>query len=232
MRTVILLLLFLSVTLCEPSCVSKKKGNDGVADCMAAFVQTQIQKRDGLAATYKNARANLSKRADVYDSALSLILLIENEKSTEAKDLADALVNIVEQDGRSRTAYSTSGIFEIEDKSVNLGSMSFQIIALSRFYLNNRNYKYLKAAINLGNFIRSHLLDIDTGGYFGGYSPNGIKYTWRAVEQNIALYAAARLLYSITNGKEWQQVMNNAATFIRHSWENHQGRYAISINGR
>jgi hypothetical protein len=198
---------------------------------MISFVQNQIS-QDGLTATFKNAdKQPLVKRADVYDSALALILLLENGKTNEARPIADALVNVVEPDGRARASYATSRL-QAEDRSVNLGSLSFQIIALARYHLVSQQYKYLETALKIGDFIRKYLASSDMGGYFGGFSPSGVKFTWISVEQNIALYAAARLLNSITSKQEWRAVMSNTANLIKHAWDNKLGRYALSVTSK
>jgi uncharacterized protein YyaL (SSP411 family) len=198
---------------------------------MISFVQNQIR-QNGLTATFKNAdKEPLAKRADVYDSALALILLLENGKTNEARPIADALVNVVEPDGRARASYATSRL-QVEDRSVNLGSLSFQIIALARYYLVSQQYKYLETALKIGDFIRKYLASSDMGGYIGGFSPSGVKFTWVSVEQNIALYAAARLLSSITSKQEWRSVMSNTANLIKHAWDNKLGRYALSVTSK
>jgi hypothetical protein len=174
---------------------------------------------------------------------------MSNNQILLAKRICDTLVLITDLDlvgdGRSRSAYNQiNPIFRDfnpdsppdyyttpVENTIYTGNLAFIIIALGRYYLITKEYKYLKSASLIANFIHSNLeVDLPWGGYAGGFKWDGIKdvaISFRSTEHNIDVYAAARLLFGITNNPLYETMMSVAKTFVSNMWNQEVKSYMV-----
>ena len=172
---------------------------------------------------------------------------MSNNQIQSAKRICDTLVLITDLDkigdGRSCAAYNQiNPIFRDYnpdgppnyytspvDNTIYTGNMAFIIISLGRLYLITKEYKYLKSASLIANFIHSNLqVDLPWAGFAGGFKWDGEKYvsiSYRSTEHNIDVYAAARLLFGITNNPIFQNMMSAAQTFVLRMWNDEAKAY-------
>jgi hypothetical protein len=168
-----------------------------------------------------------------------------------AKRICDTLVLLVNLDkngdGRTRSAYYHTNPIQrdydgvtpitygtrVSNNDVIAGNMAFQIIALGRWYHHTQDFKYLQAAIKIAKYIQANLkYDSAWGGFTAGVDYNSTtgvetKLNWRSTEHNFDIYAAARLLYGLTNDDQWLTMMNQAKGFVNAMFEANSGYYYI-----
>jgi hypothetical protein len=190
--------------------------------------------------------AELAERADVYDNALAVIFLLNEGLIDQARKISDTLVLLIDNeilsDGRLRAAYSVSNPIDrvnyashwasfassAVDSTIDTGDLAFVTIALTRMYIHTGLYKYLKAAIKVATFIQSQQISTSWGGYQGGYTSSDNtdqKVDWRAINHNLAIYAAADNLYGITSDQQWLTMKSIAERFISSMFDSTIGSY-------
>lgn len=97
----------------------------------------------------------------------------------------------------------------------------------------HKTFKYLQAAIKIAKFIKANLkYDSAWGGFTAGIDYNSTtgvetKLKWRSIEHNFDIFAAARLLYGLTNDDQWKDMMNQAKVFVSALYEANGGYYYI-----
>ncbi|KAL0482998.1 hypothetical protein AKO1_014897 [Acrasis kona] len=191
----------------------------------------------------------MSLRADIYDNALAAIFMINAGRLDIAKKICDTFVLLVSLDqigdGRLRAAYSVNNPINREfvnnqyitygpnvvDTSITTGSMAYLVIALTRFYVHTKDYKYLKTAIKVASHINNNLkYDSEYGGFTGGYTQSSltdVPLTWRSVEHNIAVWGAARMLFGLTSDVTWSDMMTSSQTYVQKCFNSNEGVYNV-----
>jgi len=164
-----------------------------------------------------------------------------------ATKICDTFVLLVSldqiSDGRSRVAYSVINPINrdfvpnqyvtyaanVVDTSISTGSMAYMILALTRLYVHTKDYKYIKTAIKIATHINNNLAyESEWGGFTGGYTQSSLQdvpLTWRSVEHNINVWAAARMLYGITSDVTWSDMMKSAQKYVQNCFDANNGFY-------
>ncbi|KAL0491228.1 hypothetical protein AKO1_009970 [Acrasis kona] len=181
---------------------------------------------------------------------MSAIFLMNVAKLDLAQKICDTLVAVVNNektsDGRIRSAYSTLQPISREflptqyttytsnavDPSISTRDQAYTIIALTRMYVHTGMYKYLKAAIKIGTFIKNYQASIKGWqGYNGGFSQdsrgNDVQLNYRTTGHNCAVYAAANMLKGITKDNSWDELMEKSSKFISNMFDSGVGAYRL-----
>ncbi|KAL0481602.1 hypothetical protein AKO1_012509 [Acrasis kona] len=191
----------------------------------------------------------LGQRADVHDNALAAMVFMLNGQMSAAKRICDTFSLTIDldtfADGRTRSAYYSSGPVardydavttltygsKVADNSVITSNMALQVLALCRFYVHTHDYKYLRSAIKVATFIKNNLsVNTPWGGFSDGYDVNGTFVPSRSTEANSAVFAAARLLYSLTSDASWKTMMDATSSFVSNMYQSKGFYYSGTLD--
>ncbi len=182
-------------------------------------------------------------RADVYDTSLAAIYFILRGNLERARALLDGIL-LVQQldpysDGRTRAAYRASHLLagheiwqcppdelSFKDPNAAVGNMSWQGIALARFYCVTGEQEYLDAARLTADWINAHARQSKDDG-FGGFSlgedcledPIAGTTMGRSTEHNVDVYVLATSLYHLDEDPEWLEMGEHAQNFVEHMYD-------------
>lgn len=176
-----------------------------------------------------------------YDDDVMLIALLARGKPDDVsrarvlgESLSYAQAHDPAADGRVRDGYHAKalvdghGLPQIAGETVHTGNLAWTGIALAQLYSVTKNFKYLKAALLLANFIQRNFNDAcGIGGYIGGFEANGKKITYKSTEQNIDLYALFTTLAHLTGDDIWKSRAAHALKMIAAMWDSKQGFFWI-----
>jgi len=188
-------------------------------------------------------------RADVYDSALAAIYILERGANFHggdylgrARSIVDGIRLVQDHDPvyehAVRTSYwaddlynETTGLARIDQGDVGTGNNSFAALALTRFYHATGEQVYLDAAKGMADFIDTEFRQTDTvPPIFNGYSmgidaagnphhPDG-----RSTEHNVDVYAMARsLAETVSVPDPYDDMAQHAKYFVDRMFDSRPG---------
>ena len=112
----------------------------------------------------------------------------------------------------------------VDRGSSSAGNMAWAMLALVRAWERLGEHDYLEAAERLGQWLVDNTLDErGASGYTGGYSGDGVRFSWKATEHNVDVYAAFMNLYRATEETTWQGHALTARRFVDSMWNDEQG---------
>jgi hypothetical protein len=203
-------------------------------------------------ATDKKQDEFIRNAAYIYDNALALIALMNRGTQDDWKRagvLANTFVACQKnerdyKDGRLRNGYISGDVIDfytgiakipgawsdekqqyLEDEfstNTHTGNIAWSIIALSKYYKEKSDQKYLDCLKSLGNWINDNTYDSrGDGGFTGGYEGFGhSRVLWKSTEHNLDTYVAFKLLYDITKDIKWDNLADHAKKFVEAMWNN------------
>lgn len=202
---------------------------------------------------------NLPYRGDIYDLSVAVCYFVSRSKTDPncldlARQLLDTIIFLQDHDsipdGRTHAAVWSNNLLDLQgqyssifDPDIGTGNLSWQGIALTRYYHalppNQKDPKYLNAAINTGQWILDNCkrgdpndYPDDPGGFSGGllgwsYNPA----SWKGTEHNIDVYCFASNLYSLTGDDKWREMAQHAQKFIKAMFDPNIGFYYTGTLG-
>jgi hypothetical protein len=125
---------------------------------------------------------------------------------------------------------NTVGYHEMFASNISMGNTAWAMLALLALYERTNNPKYLNAADDLGNFIRTvrdetvSEYTCPQRGFPGGLDAiedvNGPKHEhFYSAEHNIDIYAAFRLMHELTADPKWLEDANDAKALVYSLWD-------------
>jgi hypothetical protein len=185
----------------------------------------------------------LRSTAFTYDNALAIHAYLLRGKPDDlfrARVLGNALLCAQHsdnfKDGRLRQAYfvharDAQGAY-IQPSGApfyflgsSVGDLAWAGMALARLHRRTGESKFLKAAIDIGDWIYRNTFDTrGAGGYTAGVDANNNKLLYKATEHNIDVYAFFKMLNLLSGSSNWISRSQSALQLVIAMW-NASGRF-------
>ena len=204
-------LAFLFVAGCQ---VLPEKQPQGIAERGAAWLTRQQHPRTRLIRSFNS---NLEKKAMTYDQAAGTIALAHAGRQDAAVRCADAMLALRDP---TRAAWADSydwGTAKPNIPAVAAGPNAWMGLALATLYKHTGDKKYLAAAAEAAQFLRS--LQNNSGGpadgsIRGGYDEQGRPFNWTATEHCADALALFLALHKLTGKEEYRSDARRILTWL------------------
>ncbi|MDR2350808.1 MAG: hypothetical protein LBF41_09350 [Deltaproteobacteria bacterium] len=174
----------------------------------------------------------------IYDQSLAVVALSRGGKPERARQMADAIAHVLENDPRSRDGrlanvyINGSPLLNLNrhptfrDDGVSSGNCAWAILALTEAHsLAPTGTRYLDAAKKIADFV----LTLDTGkgfaGGYGGTAENPSKLTYLSTEHNADLISAFGRLATLTGEEKYDKASESAKAFVLSMYDKRGGHF-------
>jgi hypothetical protein len=106
----------------------------------------------------------------------------------------------------------------------SVGDLAWAGMALAKLHRQTGDASFLRAAIDIGNWIHNNAFDRrGAGGYTAGVDANNQKLLYKATEHNVDVYAFFGMLNILSGDKNWVNRSQSAFQFAASMWNRSGG---------